>query len=272
MMSNDGRNELSLPLDERNLSHVLSAIALAALTARASGAQMPDATCWWNEREFVLTTAFTESSLFDAADAFVRSLRWIPGFGGKEQGTFVAGTELGSNPFISLADGGQENSPFKTFAANQNPAEHLLDPQRKSLKAPDETSSWLFQMEAGISSWGLDSRVGSHAYDQGFSSNEEGSGDLDPIYPAIELLSIAAASFFTAVQAWQSDRTTVWYTVWTQPISVSMVSYAVAGHLGGIQARRYRVNNRAAAYGKGGAFRFFPEAMLQSQKGNQTWT
>ena len=262
-MSNDSLNELLLPLDERNLAHVLSAVAFAVLTARTPGARPFESTCWWGEREFVLKTAISQAALFDAADEFLRSVIWVPGIGAAEQGTFVAGSEVGSNPFISLADDGQEKSPFKTFSGQVSPAK-LLDQQRRWLKARSATHSWLLQTTRGIASWGFDCRVGSHAYDLGFSSNDEGSGDLDPIYPAVELLSITAASLFTAVQGWQSDKSTVRYSVWTRPISISLVPYAAAGRLDGLPARRYGVTNRGAAYGKGAAYRFFPEATPQS--------
>ncbi|MGD0498361.1 MAG: hypothetical protein ABSC23_07985 [Bryobacteraceae bacterium] len=267
-MSNDSLNTLLFNLDERNLAHVLSAVAFAALASRDSDARTFESTCWWEQDGFALKTALASATLLSDADGFLRSLRWVPGMGGKEQGTFMAGSEFGTNPFISLAGSGQESSPFKTFAANQNPAEHLLGPQQGKLKVPSESDSWLFQIAFGVSSWGFDSRVGSHAYDLGFSSNDEGSGVLDPIYPAIELMSIAASSFFAAVHSWQWDESTVGYSIWTQPISTSLACYAVAGRLVGLPARRYRVTTRGGAYGKGGAFRFFPEAMLQIQKGN----
>jgi hypothetical protein len=261
-MSNDSLNEILLPMDERNLAHVLSAVALAALTGRGPNARPFESTCWWGEREFVLKTATSQGALFDGADEFLRSVIWVPGIGAAEQGTFATGSEVGSNPFISLADDGQEKSPFKTFSGQVSPAK-LLDDQRNRLEARSATESWLLQTTRGIASWGFDCRVGSHAYDLGFSSNDEGSGNLDPIYPAIELLSIAAASFFAAVQGWQSDESAVRYSVWTRPISVSLVPYAAAGRLEGLAARRYRVTNRGAAYGKGAAYRFFPEATPQ---------
>lgn len=266
-MSNDSLNELLLPLDERNLAHALCAVAFCALASRNPNAQPFQSTCWWEERGFVLKTALSQVALFDTADEFVRGIRWIPGIGTAEQGTFVAGNELGSNPFISLAEDGHEKSPFKTFSGQVGPGV-LLKEQQNSLRKPTTISDpWLLQASRGIASWGFDCCVGSHAYDLGFSSNDEGSGHLDPIYPAVELLSITAASFFTAVQGWQSDENTVWYSVWTQPISLSLVHYAVAGRLDGFPARRYRVTNRGAAYGKGAAYRFFPEATLQSLKG-----
>jgi len=262
-MSNDTLNELLLPLDERNLAHVLSAVAFVALTSRTPGARPFESTCWWGEREFVLKTALRQAALFEAADNFLRAVRWIPGMGTAEHGTFEAGSELGSNPFISLAEDGQEKSPFKTFAANQKPGLTILEEQQRGLLRPSATESWLLQVAAGIVSWGFDCRVGSHAYDQGFSSDQDQSDDRDPIYPAVELLSITAASFFTAVQGWQSDEKMVLYSVWARPISLSLAPYAVTGRLDGLPARRYRVTNRGASYGSGKSFKFFPEAILE---------
>jgi hypothetical protein len=265
-MSNEGLREITLQLDERNLAHVLSGMALVALISRIPDARPSESTCWWGEQDFLLKTATGEATLFDAADKFLRSIRWLSGVGGKkltgkEQGIFVADGEFGSNPFLSLAEDGESSSPFKTFSARQEPAKDLLDKQRKSLQPPYLTTSWLSQIAYGISSWGFDSRVGSHAYDLGFSSFDDGSGECDPIYPAIELLSIAAASFFTCLQGWQKDEGTVEYTIWPQPLSVALAQYAVAGRLDELPSRRYGVTTRGGAYGKGGAFRFFPEAV-----------
>jgi len=260
-MSNDNLRGISLELDERNFAHVLSAVALVCLASRTPDAHPSESKCWWGEHGFSLSTAIEGAMLFDIADKFIRDIRWIPGIGGKEHGTFLVGSEIGSNPFISLADSGQDTSPLKTFAANQEPAKDLLDKQREKLLSPDGTESWLFQTAPGISSWGFDARVGSHAYDQGFSSNDEGSGDRDPIYPAVELLSIAAASFFVAIQGWQVDENSVGYAIWPQPVSMLLMPYAVAGRLAGIPARRYRVATRGGSYGKGAAFRYFPEAV-----------
>jgi hypothetical protein len=261
-MSNDGLGELLLALDERNLAHVLCAVGFVGLASRISDALPEESTCWWSERGFVLKTALRRVSLFGAADRFLRSLRWIPGIGSAEQGIFVAYTELGSNPFISLADDGQENSPFKTFSGQIDPGK-LLNEQQGNLRTPTDEEPWLLQTSRGVASWGFDSRVGSHAYDLGFSSNDEGSGKLDPIYPAVELLSIAASSFFAPVQGWQLDENAVVYSLWTRPISLSLVPCAVAARLDGLAARRYRVTNRGAAYGKGAAYRFFPESALR---------
>lgn len=266
-MSSDGLNELRLPLDERNLAHVLSAVALVGLVSRNPDARPDESTCWW-EGGFVVRAAITRAALFDMADKFLQSMRWIPGWGATAPGTFAADGEIGSNPFISLAEGGQENSPFKTFSGQQDPGRDLLERQKESLVGATIADTWLAQSRRGIASWGFDCRVGSHAYDLGFSSNDEGTGDRDPVFPAVEMLSIAGVSFFTAIQGWQLDADTVGYSIWTEPIPVALVRYAVAGRLDGLPARRYRARSRGGAYGKGAAYRFFPEATLRNQKGN----
>lgn len=265
-MSNDDLREMSFPLDERNLAHVLSGVALMGLAARMADAGGLEFTCWWSDGGLVLRSALDKVNLFQAAGEFVRSLSWIPGMGSAEQGTFVAGGEVGANPFILLADTGSKKrtSAFKTFSAQVTP-QRLLKDQQALLVSPGEADSWLWQMARGAGSWGFDCRVGSHAYDQGFSSNEDGSGDLDPVYPAIELLSIAAASFFAAVQGWQVNETTVAYSIWAQPISLSLALYAVAGRLSGLPARRYRTASRGAAYGSGAWYKFFPEGTPENQ-------
>lgn len=269
-MSNDGLNELRLALDERNLAHVLSAVALAALVTGIAKARPAETMCWWCRGGFVARTAISKTVLFDAASRFLQDMRWIPGFGTVEQGTFAANGELGSNPFISLAEDGQENSPFKTFSGQQGPG-NVLGEQQVALEGLLTTNSWLIQVSRGISSWGFDCRVGSHAYDLGFSSNDEGTGERDPVFPAVELLSVAGASFFSAIQGWQVDEKTVGYCIWTEPISVALASYAVVGRLHGLPARHYRAKSRGGAYGKGAAYRFFPEATLRNQKGEQEW-
>jgi hypothetical protein len=268
-MSSDRLSELSFALDERNLAHVLSGVALIALAARrrTSDGGRIESQCWWSDKGLVLRTALTETSLFQAADTFVRQMNWIPGLGSAEQGTFVAGSEIGCNPFILLAEASgkkKKTSPFKTFSAQVTP-EKLLRDQQQRLVSPADTNSWLCQLARGAGSWGFDCGVGSHAYDLGCSSNDDGSGNLDPVYPAIELLSIAAASFFATVQAWQVDEAAVSYSIWRRPISPCLVPYAVAGRLDGFPARRYRTTTRGAAYGKGAAYRFFPEAILEEQ-------
>ena len=251
--------ELRFNLDERNFSHVLSAVTLSALAARTSSVQSPHTSCIWIGGRFVMRTNLTERSLFEGADRFLCSMRWVDGLGAAEQGTFTAGCEIGCNPFISLAQSGPETSPAKTFSGQVTPASVLQD-QQGLLARPNSSNSWLGQMATGVRSWGYDCRVRSHAYDQGFSSDAEGSGKQDPVYPAVELLSIAALAFFADVRGWQPDARTIRYFVWNQSVSFDVVPYAVAHRMNGVEGRSYVASDRGAAYGKGAAYKFFPES------------
>jgi hypothetical protein len=261
-MSSDSLNDLVLELDQRNLAHVFAAVALCGVASTRRDALADLSSCCWTEDAFVLRTGLTYPALMDTADGFVRSIRWVEGLGSAEQGTFHAGDEVGSNPFISLADNGQETSPVKTFSGQVTPAS-LLFGQQALLIPPDASASWLEQMNTGVRCWGFDHRVSSHAYDRGFSSDAEGTGSQDPVFPAIELLTIAALAFCAEVHGWQARASTIRYFIWDEPISLALVPYAVAARLGGLAGRPYVTTDRGAAYGKGAAYRFFPEATLE---------
>src|SRR5687768_10555024 len=94
-MSSDSLSELVLALDERNLAHVFSAIALCGVASRHRDAQAEWSSCWWTEDAFVLRTGLNYSDLIEAADGFVRSIGWVEGLGSAEQGAFSAGDEVG---------------------------------------------------------------------------------------------------------------------------------------------------------------------------------
>jgi hypothetical protein len=266
-MSDSSAKTIELPLDERNLAHVFSAVSFAGLIAH----QVPDpdsARCWWTDDKFVLLSPLDEAQILTAADAFLRSLRWIPALGVADgeidakahHGVLAVGESLGVNPFISLAESGGETSPFKTFSGQQDPARDLPEQIARLQGANQNLVEWLCQRAHGLSSWGLDHRVGSHAYDLGFSSNDEGSGACDPIYPAIELMGLAGAGLFVPAQILQVDDSHLGYAIWTQPIPNHLVPLAVADRIEGLFARRYRTSSRGAAYGKGASYRYFPEA------------
>lgn len=134
------------------------------------------------------------------------------------------------------------------------------------MKRPPDVPDWLRQRAYGVASWGFDSSVGSHAYDLGFSSNDEGSGDVDPIYPALELLSFAGAAFYIAPQSWQADEESLHYAIWHERLPLALVPLAVAGCAYGLSDAQYVVASRGGAYGKGAAYRYFPEATLISKQ------
>jgi hypothetical protein len=286
-------HEITLPLDERNLAHVLTALALTGI-ADTLDLLRTDSRCCWGDDSFRLRLPMTKAELFAEAYDFAKSIAWLEGIGSNEKrevkasphhGLFTAKGGHSGNPLLSYHDQGTSSSVFKTFSGQQSPATPL-DRQQKVLESPIKTSDWLFQRGFGVASWKFDSRVASHAYDLGFGSNEDQSGERDPFYPAIELLSISGAAFFVTPHAWLCHVETLSYCVWQEPIPLPLAALAVtpapqpsmqqskigtkspptgvepASLIDGIGCRYYQLATRGNAYGKGAAYRHFPEASL----------
>ena len=289
-------HEITLPLDERNLAHVLTALALIGI-ADTLDLLHTDSRCCWVEDSFKLCVPMTKAELFAEAYDFVKSIAWVEGIGSNEKhevkasphhGLFTAKGGQSGNPLLSYHDQGVTSSVFKTFSGQQSPAAPLRR-QQESLKPPSEAGEWLLQRGFGVASWKFDCRVASHAYDLGFGSNEDQSGDRDPFYPAIELLSIAGAAFFCCPQAWLCHVEILSYCIWQEPIPLPLAALAATpipqrpvqgfkagakapptgvvpvSMLDGIGCRYYRLATRGNAYGKGAAYRHFPEATLITQ-------
>ncbi|MDQ3622904.1 MAG: hypothetical protein M3463_10505 [Verrucomicrobiota bacterium] len=154
----------------------------------------------------------------------------------------------------------EETTPLKGFSARVIPGA-VLPAQIEALKSPSECPEWLEQVARGISSWGFDARTSAHASDAGYSSDAEGTGYRDPIYPAIELLSLSAAAFFVPAHAWQIRGYKLRVAAWMQSIPLHLVPLASAGRIIGLPARDYTFAYRGGAHGKGSAYHFFPEAV-----------
>jgi hypothetical protein len=258
---------LLLALDERNLAQFLAALALTGLAARILGTGQEARVCSWTEDGyFAIQTEFAAENfrqrLFTEAHSFLSALKWIPGLGGAAYGTLTSNDMIGVNPFIALGGDTEERPPLRAFSAKVIPST-TLPAQIKTLKSPTDCVAWLDQPAKGVSSWGFDCRVNTHASDAGISSDAEGTGDLDPIFPAIELLSLAAAAFFVPAHGWQVAKNKLRVVAWTKAIPLDMVTLASAGRVHGLPARCYTFSYRGGAHGKGSAYRFFPEAMLE---------
>ncbi len=260
-------NEIELPLDERNFAHVLTALAFAGIADSAEELNS-DPCCWWTEGHFKLRVSRSREQLFTEAHALAKSIRWTDGIGCDEKkqvkasphhGLFTAAGFDGINPLLNYEDGGISSSVFKAFSGRLNPG-GLLRKQIAELKAVGETPDWLFQQGKGVASWKFDCRVAGHAYDQGFSADAEGSGDATPFYPAIELLSIAGATFFASPHAWLASEESLSYCIWQESVSLHLAPLAAADLIEGVGGRRYGLATRGNAYGKGAAYRHFPEA------------
>jgi hypothetical protein len=258
---------IELPLDERNLAHILTALAIAGI-ADAHPDATPDDHCWWANDMFILDILLNKQELFRKSHTLVMSMKWVAGIGaaakGKvaasaHQGLFIADGCTGCNPLLDYKSQGAESSIFKTFSGQQSPATPLKR-QQEQLQTIDAHNDWLFQEGRGVASWKFDAAVGSHAYDRGFGSHDDQSGQHDPFYPAIELLSMAGAAFFAAPQTWLLADEEMAYAIWKQPVSLSLAPLAAAGLVDGIDSHTYTLATRGNAYGKGAAYRHFPRA------------
>ncbi|HQX51219.1 MAG TPA: hypothetical protein PLY87_13740 [Planctomycetaceae bacterium] len=262
---------IALSLDQRNLAHVLTALAFAGIADAQTDATSDDR-CWWADEMFVLQIPLTKQGLFEEAYKVVSSMQWIAGIGASDKGKiaasphhglFVADGFSGCNPLLDYKSQGATKSIFKTFSGQQSPVGPLEHQQKElfSVDAVDDVENWLFQEGRGVASWKFDAAVGNHAYDLGFGSNDDQSGKRDPFYPAIELLSMAGAAFFGAPQSWLVGDETLAYSIWRKPISLPLASLAAAGLIDGIDSQTYALTTRGNAYGKGAAYRHFPRAV-----------
>lgn len=255
---------LLLDLDERNLAHFLSALALAALARRVEVSAVDSRRCWWPKPgHFAIQTELPSDHfrplLFAKSHEFLKAMKWHPGLGGAAQGIVVSGREIGMNPFIVLSGDAGENTPLKCFSGQVRPDKTLRD-QLAKLKSPPECPNWLNQHERGAGSWGFDGRVNMRASDAGSSSDAENTGHLDPFYPAAELLGLAAAAFFVPACAWQMERNTLHASAWTHPLPLPMAPLAASGRIHGLPVRSHGFAYADAAHGKGDAYHFFPLA------------
>ena len=260
---------IELSLDERNLAHVLTALAIAGIVDAHPDATL-DNRCWWTDEMFVLDIPLNKQELFRKAYEFVMSMKWVAGIGAAAKGRvaasahhglFVADGCTGCNPLLDYKSQGTESSVFKTFSGQQSPATPLKR-QQEQLQTVDAQKDWLFQEGQGVASWKFDAAVGSHAYDLGFGSNDDQSGERDPFYPAIELLSMAGAAFFAAPQAWLLADEEMAYAIWKQPVSLSLAPLAAAGLVHGIDSHTYSLATRDNSYGHGKYYKHFPRAAV----------
>jgi hypothetical protein len=259
---------LLLDLDERNLAHFLSALALAALARRVEGTATESRHSWWPKTpgQFAIQTELPSEKfrflLFATAYDFISAMKWHPGLGGASSGLVVSSNEIGVNPFVALSGAVRDNTPLKGFSARVLPGA-TLPKQQAGLLTPNACSGWLNQLGHGAGSWGFDYRVNIHASDAGISSDAENTGHLDPFYPAVELLGFAAAAFFVPVHAWQVERNILCGSAWTQPLPLHVNAMAATGQIDGLPARNYNFTYRGAAHGKGSAYHFFPPGIIQ---------
>jgi hypothetical protein len=227
-----------------------------------------------DDRRFAIQSEFApgdlQQSLFGVAHRFLTAMKWISGLGGASHGLLASGTDIGVNPFVALSGDSGERPLLRAFSAKVVPKD-VLPQQIKELKSPSDCPVWLDQLaqgegrkvKKGVSSWGFDCRVNTHASDAGISSDAEGTGSQDPIFPAIELLSLAAAAFFAPAHAWPVTDKKLRVAAWTHPIPLRMAALAGTGRIHGLPAHFLEFASRGSAHGKGRYYRYFPEATLE---------
>ncbi len=267
-------NEISIQFDECNLAHFLSALALSGIADEA----LPcgQSRCWWTNTEFHLCIPITRDDLFAESHNFVSSIKWIPGIGCDDKkgnikaspyhGLYVADNGHCGNPLINYHDQGASASVFKTFSGQKSPSD-ILEKQTAALTAPvkGKPNEWLFQRAEGVASWKFDARVGGHAYNQGYSANDDQSNDLSPFYPAVELLALVGAAFFSAANAWLVNKQTLNYAVWRTAIPLRLASLAAANLLDGVDTLSYPLASSASSFGSGSSYKHFSVAFPLGQ-------
>ena len=86
-------HEFILPLDERNLAHVLTALALAGI-ADSLDSHHSESRCCWADYSFKLLLPHTKAELFAEAHDFVKSIAWVEGIGCNKKNNKLAGMNV----------------------------------------------------------------------------------------------------------------------------------------------------------------------------------
>ena len=141
-------HEITLPLDERNLAHVLTALALAGI-ADSLDPLHSDSRCSWVDDGFKLHLPRTKAELFAEAHDFVKSIAWVEGIGSNEKreikasphhGLFTAKGGHSGNPLLSYHDQGYYQIPvFKTFSKASKAPRPPLRTTTEDTRITDET-------------------------------------------------------------------------------------------------------------------------------------
>jgi len=256
-------NSISIPLREDNFAEVLAGMAILGIVAGVQETT-EDATARWTASGLNLSGLWTEEQLLAPTRAFLSSLAWLPSPGGPHLGGFQAESRLGVCPFVRLNSKDADPSIWKTFSGQVTPI-RISSWQRQAFSESSAATSFreLLQTSAdGVGSWGYDNRTTGHTLDQGFSSDAEKTGEFDPVFLVTDMLSVAALSFFLPAPALQRSEERVTYFLWTEAIPLALAPLAFCSLLNGHPGRAYQATRRPKAFGKGGAFKYWPAATL----------
>jgi CRISPR-associated protein Csb3 len=250
-------NTIPIHLQENNLAEVLAGIAIAGI---AEANTPRETSSRWEQDCLNVSTPLSEQELLDAIHEFLSDLAWEQSAGDVYQGCFSSSGKLGVAPFMNSATM-RQTSVFKTFSGQVTP-QKICDDLHGALEQVPRTSieNYLAHTAPGIGSWSLDWRSNGHSLDLGFSGNDDKTSDFDPVFVAVEVLSIAALAFFLPAAALSTANDQLTYHLWEQPVSGKLAGTALVGGLTTLPRRTYLVARRPKSYGKGASYKYFPNA------------
>ena len=253
-------NTIPIHLQENNLAEVLAGVAIAGI---AEANTQRETSSQWDQNCLCVTTPLSEQELLDAIHSFLSDVTWKQAAGDVYQGCFASSGKIGVSPFMDSSNMG-ETSFFKTFSGQVTPRK-ICDDLQCALKHLPLTSiaDYLAHTATGIGSWALDWRTNGHSLDRGYSSkgdNGDGTGKHDPVFVAIETLSVTALSFFLPHAGLCAADEQLSYHLWKQQISWNHVGPAFLGDLPYLSRRSYLVTRRPRSYGDGASYKYFPNA------------
>ena len=154
-----------------------------------------------------------------------------------------------------------EPSVFKNFSG-QVTTTNITAEQHAAIGVTPKVSlhGYLSHTAQNVSSWAFDWRTNSHSLDLGFSANDDKSSQYDPIYVAIEMLSLSALAFFLPAGALLTSDEQIVYHLWRYSIQGSLAGMALLGQINGIEQHSYQITRRPKSYGKGASYKYFPNA------------
>lgn len=250
-------NTIPIHLQENNLSEALAGVAIAAI---AEAKAQRETSAYWDQNCLNITTPLSEQELLDAIHGFLSDVTWAQAAGDVYQGCFASSGMIGVSPFMSASTVAQ-TSVFKTFSGQVTPRKICDDLQRALEKAPRTSlAEYLAHTAPGIGSWALDWRTNGHSLDLGFSGNDDKTSDFDPVFVAVEVLSIAALAFFLPAVALCIADEQLTYHLWSKPVPAGLAAAAFVGGLRALPQRTYLVARRPKSYGKGASYKYFPNA------------
>jgi hypothetical protein len=250
---------ISIALQENNLAEVLAGVGILGIV-KQSFPEHEFASHWENSL-LKIDSAIPENLLTSAVLDFLHEVKWVQAAGDVHHGILKAKNIMGLDFLLSPSSQG-EPSIFKNFSG-QVTSEKIVSGLVSALPAHamQQFSDLLFFTATDLTSWGLDWRTSGHSLDIGYSANDDGTSQYDPVFVAVELLGLSALSFFMTPWSLQTDQDYISYQLWRQAIPAKLAASAFTGLIPGLPSQTYRSSRRGKSYGKGASYRYFPPAI-----------